>query len=372
MPPQFGHYATLNNAALGAMHKIPASVEGHTQLTSKQHTMKYSSPPRAVSESSSSHGKSGKKRPISSATPVTTVSTNADKVHDKSYDMMTASNLGSETVSSNDKSTQRKVSFANHNANETSDGVPLTEEQKRINRNIREQQRSSKITNQIDELRTILMQSNVSSQSNKCSVLSAAVDYIKELQTSAASLDAEHTTLLNTIEKTTDLLNSNHRETTDTIPVPIAKHRTNANVDSLDYKNIFSQCGASLAVSALDGRLITCNKEFEILSGFPEHDLAEMTLFDLLQDSDIKKIADVMGKMIIHNVDNNHNDIPSCCGVMVARQKEQEHNVQMNITLAKSPNGVPKFFNCSLCVIEISKNSEKKPRRKDSERRDAT
>jgi len=77
---------------------------------------------------------------------------------------------------------------------------------RRRDRNAREQQRSQQITVQINHLRDVLTESNVSFKPDKYSTLVGVADYIKSLRSRKALLDEEHAKLLDTIRRTSDVM----------------------------------------------------------------------------------------------------------------------------------------------------------------------
>lgn len=162
-------------------------------------------------------------------------------------------------------------------------------ERRRYERNLREQQRSYRISQQIKELREVLSESNVPFKPNKYSILMSVVEYIKQLQARAIMLDAEHQKLITTIRQTNELVNAGN-----TPPSADDTELTNSSdsgsdsemlfVQGLDYRSVFEQSPASLGIAALDGRILECNPEFQLLLGFPRDDLLKQSLFNLVRN----------------------------------------------------------------------------------------
>eukprot|EP00957_Ditylum_brightwellii_P153489 11681359-Ditylum_brightwellii.AAC.1 len=80
------------------------------------------------------------------------------------------------------------------------------EDKRRYERNLREQQRSYKISQQIKELRTVLAESHIPFKPNKFSILLSVVEYIKQLQQRSIVLDNEHKKLIMTIQQTKEMV----------------------------------------------------------------------------------------------------------------------------------------------------------------------
>lgn len=184
-------------------------------------------------------------------------------------------------------------------------------ERRRYERNLREQQRSYKISQQIKELRDVLAESNVPFKPNKYSILLSVVDYIKQLQSRAIMLDAEHQKLITTIQQTNEMVSSGTVPSSaddDTNNVSGGSVNDSENemlfVQGLDYRSIFTQCPAAIGIASLDGRIIECNPEFQELIGFQKADLLKQSLFNLVKNhqdiframAEMLKVAEVPGE----------------------------------------------------------------------------
>jgi PAS domain-containing protein len=166
-------------------------------------------------------------------------------------------------------------------------------ERRRYERNLREQQRSYRISQQIKELRDVLTESNVPFKPNKYSILLSVVDYIKQLQSRAIMLDSEHQKLITTIRQTNDMVNSGNAPTStdesDTVNASSTSESGSESelvfVKGIDYRSVFEQCPAALGIAALDGRILECNTEFQTLLGFSRRDdLMKQSLFNLVRN----------------------------------------------------------------------------------------
>merc|ERR1711957_979401 len=109
-------------------------------------------------------------------------------------------------------------------------------------------------------------------------------------------------------------------------------------VQGLQYSNIFYQCSAAIAVASLDGRFLDCNVQFEKVSGYTKEELTRETLFNLLTNDDMEEVFKVMGQMLKEDKNADFNARTFWSGVVL----------QKNITMARSPDGTPRFFNCAL------------------------
>ena len=177
------------------------------------------------------------------------------------------------------------------------------EEKRRYERNVREQQRSFKISQQIKELRNVLAESNISFKPNKFSILMSVVDYVKQLQSRAIMLDAEHRKLIDTIRQTHEMVNAGLTPAPEETQSRTHDRGVNVSdsdmlfVQGLDYEAVFQHCPAALGVAALDGRILACNDEFAAISGISRETLLRQSLFNLM---------------------NNHEDVFRAMGAMLS------------------------------------------------------
>jgi PAS domain-containing protein len=237
------------------------------------------------------------------------------------------------------------------------------EEQRRWERNMREQQRSHRISAQIKLLRTVLTESNVPFKPNKYSILQSVAEYIKQLQARAIMLDAEHSKLIETIRQTSEMVNSGTTPPLDA-PVSTTPKQDDADVTSdadmlfvqgLDYRICFEQCTAPLGIAALDGRILAVNDEFQSVLGYSREELLKHTLFTVMQNHE--EVYKAMGEMLKAEDDSIDRDL-----VVGTRQEKpamnwsgivgqtKNHKLCASITLTRSGDGTPKFFNCALMV----------------------
>lgn len=191
------------------------------------------------------------------------------------------------------------------------------DQQKRWERNMREQQRSHKISAQIKELRSVLTESHVPFKPNKYSILLSVAEYVKQLQARAIMLDAEHRKLIDTIRQTSEMVNSGQTPEPDALPTPLAaKEEQGSNlsndadmlfVQGLDYNSVFDQCTAPLGIAALDGRILAVNDEFENVLGYPKEELLKHSLFTVMQNHE--EVYKAMGEMLKAEDDNIDCDL---------------------------------------------------------------
>lgn len=158
---------------------------------------------------------------------------------------------------------------------------------RRQERNIREQQRSHKITEQIAQLKEVLSEANIQFKPDKYSTLTKVVELIQELQDRSKVLDAEHRKLLDTISETNEIVNNQYvpaytsGSDTPSISNDLLADGSSSSMDDesmvymrgIDYRIAFKNCGIPLALASIDGRFLDCNKTFLELTGYARDEL---------------------------------------------------------------------------------------------------
>ena len=162
-------------------------------------------------------------------------------------------------------------------------------ERRRYERNLREQQRSYRISQQIKQLRDVLEESKIPFKPNKFSILVSVVEYIKQLQTRAIMLDAEHQKLIDTIRDTNEMVSTGQIPSSTESSNGSADAATSGGTDSseltlaaakeLDFQVVFQCCPSGMAVCSLDGRILACNKSFESSLGVKKQDVLQQSMF---------------------------------------------------------------------------------------------
>ena len=242
-------------------------------------------PPSSV-VSASTIGIGGNSQASSSRTSTTTASSSSMNMPPTMTSSMSMNHHHHLGVGSNDDAVLSKPT-----EKELANMTPA--ERRRHERNLREQQRSSKISQQIKELRDVLEQSNVSFKPNKYSILLSVAEYIKQLQARAIMLDSEHQKLILTVQQTNELVSSGAAPSSGTEEATTNTSGSGSDtgsdsdmlfVQGLDYKSLFDQCPAALGIASLDGRILECNSEFQMLLGFPKDELMKQSLFNLVRN----------------------------------------------------------------------------------------
>jgi PAS domain-containing protein len=256
-------------------------------------------------------------------------------------------------------------------------------ERRRYDRNLREQERSNRINQQIKELSDVLSGSGVPFKANKYSILCSVVEYINQLQSRALLLDEEHGKLITTIQQTSEivisggsisqtdseefdstqddntqgphgplsrvvgnsssrhrggLLSKQKRSSSSTVKLDVGNDSNFFFVNGLDYQTLFSQCSAAMGVVALDGRFLTWNAALEAILGLSKKELSQTSLFhDLLGTTEMEELFHVMGDALkcdntIHiNDDDATNTGMSSSNNEAAEDEEKKKSSSYNL-----------------------------------------
>jgi len=190
-------------------------------------------------------------------------------------------------------------------------------ERRRYERNLREQQRSFRISQQIQQLRDVLSESKVPFKPNKYSILVSVADYIKQLQTRAIMLDSEHKKLFKTIQETNEMVASGQIPDPNTATAAARADNNNVSskgfesnnnddsntdegdrafVQGLDYHAVFDQTPTANGVASIDGRILACNKELENILECPREQIERQSLFTMVQNH--QEIFEAMAELL--------------------------------------------------------------------------
>lgn len=267
---------------------------------------------------------------------------------------------------------------------------------RRHDRNQREQMRSQKITHQIEYLKQLLQDAQVEFKNDKFHTLSAVVEYVRKLQERNILLESEHKKLLDTISKTSDMVekplvhedakpaaiisNNLFEDRSDSPP----EDESMLFVQGIDYEAIFRTCPTAFAIVSLDGRFLACNHAFEVMVGFArveseyESETADenasaitsstdglfgtsqssivvkrnMSLFDIVRKDDMNALFSCMsdmlkGKSIQGGTRTTLDD--RWHGRLMMSKKD--FHVNMHLSLVRGEREQPRFFTCSLLHV---------------------
>ncbi|CAB9529574.1 expressed unknown protein [Seminavis robusta] len=271
-------------------------------------------------------------------------------------------------------------------------------EKRRQDRNIREQQRSHRITEQIAQLRDVLSSANLQFKPDKYSTLTTVAEYITQLQDRSKVLDAEHKKLLDTITETNEIVNNQYvpaytsgSDSPPSISNDLMAGDGSSSLDDesmvfvrgIDYKVAFKGCGIPLALSSIDGRFLDCNDTFLELTGYsrgellplekpggqntvrfsPDQDESHkknLSLFNLLSRDGMEQVFMAMSEMLKQpgsigtsaSKPTEASKLADFWSGPVKLCRQDDLPVKLNCTLVRTSRGRPKFFNCALTALD--------------------
>ena len=288
------------------------------------------------------------------------------------------------------------------NTTSTASSGTNSHKNRRCERNIREQHRSQRISQQIKDLQSLLQKSQINYKPTKFSVLKGVGDYIEKLQRDIRQIEDETQKLRTVIAHATRLSNTNNNNTDYTrmagndvvivqpsntisnrIVNPSSTSSSSGSIHHPDassscnneqqeqqdlYKAIFYGCHIAMGIASLDGTFVDCNLEFERLSKCTKAEVVTQSLFHFIRNSDMADLFKAMGQMLrtgssmtnptaTNDEEDEHalfwsgpaflhrNSVMSETS---SSEQQPQQQLLLSITLTKSIHGSPKFFNCVL------------------------
>lgn len=262
----------------------------------------------------------------------------------------------------------------------------MIDDEKREERNLREKERSFKISRQIQMLRDLLNNGGVAvPKGTKSSVLTEAANYIRALQQHRFNSEVDRQNLVNKIRS----MNSGEmgpqvqiavREAVDSIdettaasappqpqhlgmgqtagapgvppsgqpmallpPQPQPQNPSKLHPD--DYSTLFNCSTIPMAIATMGGSFIECNKAFEDVSGFPKSVLLAMTIFNVTSPPSLQEAFESISKMIPRGTVDAHgrlNEEAPPPVMLSGLLKNGE--CRLKVFLAKDGAGNTKYF----------------------------
>jgi len=268
-------------------------------------------------------------------------------------------------------------------------------ERRRQDRNLREQQRSHQINDQICDLRDMLIAAGIRFKPDKYSTLAMVADYIKTLQDKKQTLESEHQSLLQTITQTAQTMTEQYIPAHSTAGAgdkalasgysDMLAHGNGGSMQDeacpgIDYKAIFSFCNLfGSSITSIDGRFLDCNKSFENVCGFSRSELLplnddstdakpsvgedgverNLSLFNILAREDMERVFHTMSELLKRPVTMNDSSEDLCLDdtwtTLVTPCRRQGQKVQLSLSLVRTADRRPRLFNCTLIPREDSK-----------------
>eukprot|EP01035_Chromulina_nebulosa_P021955 gene21955-28425_t len=219
-------------------------------------------------------------------------------------------------------------------------------EKKRQDRNSREQQRSFKISKQIDQLKALLDASGIKVKNSKYDILAGVAGYVKHLQSrsneiqkdirsmdqqitvKSANIIPQETTTATVTTTTTPAVISTNGTTNGTTtsnnnaitsikvdPGLVSNHSSKYNVTDpfgvlpdRGFKQYFMQTSLPLALAASDGRLFECNQSFLDITGLQREHVLHASIFKLVDPTQLHEAYINIGTLL-QNMSSVKNQI---------------------------------------------------------------
>mmetsp|Transcript_7723 Transcript_7723/g.16108 ORF Transcript_7723/g.16108 Transcript_7723/m.16108 type:complete len:481 (-) Transcript_7723:170-1612(-) len=262
---------------------------------------------------------------------------------------------------------------------------PLDDE-KREERNLREKERSFKISRQISMLRDLLSSGGVAvPKGTKSSVLTEAANYIRVLQQQRFNSEIERQQFVQKIR----IMSSGQmgpqaqaalrQSVMLGLPVPQpgggnpvsanaqpSANASNANANGgnsddadvagglrpSDYNTVFQYSMIPMAIATMGGSFLECNKKFAELSGFPRSVLATMTIFNVVHPSNLQAAFEVVSKMIPADPSRQATTQAGVSETGALEGQLRYGECKLSVSLVRNNVGNPKYFCIQLVPTE--------------------
>lgn len=252
---------------------------------------------------------------------------------------------------------------------------PLTHE-RREDRNLREKERSLKITQQIHELRGLLSMGGVIvPKGTKSTILTEAANYIRILQQQAYRLEMDKAQLVQEVqrigngaigEKAAYAIQhaaaqngvsymTNLPESADPQQsVGSPSDQSSDNLGDREYRCVFNSCSVGMAIATMGGSFIDCNQAFTQLSSYSKQELQAMTIFNITSREDLQGAFDMMSQLItpptgVLDADGNSiKDGKTQAPVVLRSAIRHRSDLGLSVSLIRGDDGVARNFNVTL------------------------
>lgn len=261
---------------------------------------------------------------------------------------------------------------------------PLTNE-RREERNMREKERSLKITQQIHELRNLLSLGGVIvPKGTKSTILTEAANYIRLLQQQQYRSEMDKAQLVQEVQRIGNgaigekaafaIRHAAAQNGVSSIanlpdgPVPSAEPQQTASSSEMsdtlcdrEYRCVFNSCSVGMAIATMGGSFIDCNLAFTELSSYTKEELKAMTIFNVTSREDLQGAFDMMSHLITPptgglDADGNNIEDSSILQSPVILRSAIRHrsDLGLSVSLIRGEDGVARYFNVTLVKLPPS------------------
>mmetsp|Transcript_15322 Transcript_15322/g.24155 ORF Transcript_15322/g.24155 Transcript_15322/m.24155 type:complete len:384 (+) Transcript_15322:130-1281(+) len=156
---------------------------------------------------------------------------------------------------------------------------------KRLARNEREQKRAHRIAQVIEEIKEMLERGSFPlKSSSKYHILSACEEMIRSLEMRTQSYEMEKQ-LRDAVARSIE-------------GIKIGQDQKAVIPTEVDYYQCFQMCNVPMAVASKDGRILSTNAAFDIITGRSERESEDLTIFSLIAPDQLKESYSIVGRLI--------------------------------------------------------------------------
>lgn len=270
---------------------------------------------------------------------------------------------------------------------------PLTNE-RREERNMREKERSLKITQQIHELRELLsMGGIIVPKGTKSTILTEAANYIRLLQQHQYRSEMDKAQLVQEVQRIGNgaigekaayairhAASQNGVSSMANLPeagsVPDAgaadpQHEGNPadpltdSIGEREYRCVFNSCSVGMAIATMGGSFIDCNLAFTQLASYTKPELKAMTIFNITSREDLQGAFDMMSQLITPatggldadgnaSIGSDGNGGATQSPVILKSAIRHRSDLGLSVSLIRADDGVARYFSVTLVKLPPS------------------
>ncbi|KAL7578423.1 hypothetical protein ACA910_012818 [Epithemia clementina (nom. ined.)] len=273
------------------------------------------------------------------------------------------------------------------------------DERKREERNLREKERSLRISKQINELRDLLSSGGVIvPKGTKSSVLTEAANYIRMLQQHQYRSELDRHQLIQQMQMIgngahgaqaaravrhvaaqngvwslgnfggvppSSALSFSQPPTTESSSAAAPEEQTSSTptthpnkIEGHEYKFVFNSCGVGIAIASLGGAFMDCNQLFCHLSNYNKQEVCGLTIFNLTARQDLQHAFDLISQMISTPIESrNHEPKP----IVLRGSMKNRSDIGLCISLVRGEDGIARCFSVILIKNPSSPFDTAKP-----------
>ncbi|EJK65393.1 hypothetical protein THAOC_13749 [Thalassiosira oceanica] len=242
--------------------------------------------------------------------------------------------------------------------------------ERREERNLREKERSLKITQQIHELRNLLSLGGVIvPKGTKSTILTEAANYIRLLQQHQVRSEVEKGQLVKEVQRIGSGAIQQNAAQNGALSQGQAQQPqapSSGIADTLgdrEYRCVFNSCSVGMAIATMGGSFIDCNLAFTQLSSYSKQELKAMTIFNITSREDLQGAFDMMSQLITPpsgqlDADGNGNggviDNSSQTPVILRSAIRNRSDLGLSVSLIRGDDGMARYFNVTLVKLPPS------------------